>query len=202
MLAPVPHDPFNGLPHGHYACIVADAAWDFKVRSAKGADRSPDYQTMDLRDIQALPVVDLAARNSHLFFWITGPMLVQGAHIPIMRAWGYEPTAIAFTWVKTRKHENAALFLCPDSFHVGLGYTTRKNAEFCILGRRGAPKRLSKSVRELIIAPRREHSRKPDEFYDRVRAYCSGPYLELFSRQIRPAFDAWGNQVGMFGAAA
>src|SRR5262249_15320404 len=40
--------------------------------------------------------------------------------------------------------------------------------EFCWLGRRGKPKRLSLGVRELIIAPRREHSRKPHQVYARV----------------------------------
>ena len=40
-------------------------------------------------------------------------------------------------------------------------------------------------MRELIIAPVREHSRKPDEIYRRVEALSNGPYLELFARQLR-----------------
>jgi N6-adenosine-specific RNA methylase IME4 len=67
--------------------------------------------------------------------------------------------------------------------HVGLGLTTRKN-EFCLLGRRGNCKRQSKKVREVILAPVREHSRKPDEAYRRIMEYADGPYVELFARLI------------------
>jgi N6-adenosine-specific RNA methylase IME4 len=41
-------------------------------------------------------------------------------------------------------------------------------------------------VRELIIAPRREHSRKPDEIYHRIEALCAGPFVELYARQQWP----------------
>lgn len=89
-----------------------------------------------------------------------------------------------------------------SDFHVGLGLTTRKNAEFVLLGRRGNAKRLAKDVRELILSPRREHSRKPDEMYSRVERYCAGPYLELFARQPRPGWDSWGNETTKFEAVA
>ena len=120
-----------------------------------------------------------------------------------MRAAGFKPTAIAFTWVKLRPREPDSPFLYPrSSFNFGPGLTTRKGTELCVLGRRGSPKRLSTSVRELIIAPRREHSRKPDEFYDRVQQYAAGPYLELFARQRRPGWASWGNEVDRFAEAA
>jgi N6-adenosine-specific RNA methylase IME4 len=47
-------------------------------------------------------------------------------------------------------------------------------------------------VRKLIVSPRREHSRKPDEAYERIEALCDGPYLELFARSSRPGWDRWG----------
>ena len=50
------------------------------------------------------------------------------------------------------------------------------------------------AVRKLIVSPRREHSRKPDEAYERIEALCEGPYLELFARARRPGWDGWGNQ--------
>jgi len=53
-------------------------------------------------------------------------------------------------------------------------------------------------VRELILAPRREHSRKPDEFYRRVEQYCEGPFADLFAREQRPGWDVWGDEVGRF----
>jgi N6-adenosine-specific RNA methylase IME4 len=81
---------------------------------------------------------------------------------------------------------------------MGNGFTTRKNAELCLLGRRGKPRRNSKGVRELIVSPRRKHSQKPDEQYARIEHFCSGPYLELFARQRRPGWTAWGDELDKF----
>jgi N6-adenosine-specific RNA methylase IME4 len=114
---------------------------------------------------------------------------------------GLKYSGIAFTWVKTLRSRADMLFITKQDFHVGLGYTTRKNTELCLLARKGSPKRVSRSVRELIIAPVREHSRKPDEVYDRIEAYIPGPYLELFARRTRHNWTAWGNQTNKFDKA-
>jgi MT-A70 len=74
-------------------------------------------------------------------------------------------------------------------FHFGLGFWTRANPEQCLLATRGNPKRINRDVAELIIAPLREHSRKPGEVYDRVERLVAGPYCELFARQHRPGWD-------------
>jgi N6-adenosine-specific RNA methylase IME4 len=78
---------------------------------------------------------------------------------------------------------------------IGCGYWTRSNTEPCLLATRGAPKRLNADVRMAIIAPRREHSRKPDEVHDRIERLVAGPYLELFARRPRPGWTVWGNEV-------
>ena len=52
---------------------------------------------MSIDDIAALPIREIAAKDCHLFFWITGPQFVLGAHLPIFKAWGFKPSAIAFT---------------------------------------------------------------------------------------------------------
>lgn len=83
---------------------------------------------------------------------------------------------------------------------MGTGYWTRANPEQCLLFTRGSPKRLSASIEKLIVSPRREHSRKPDEIYERIEKLVGGPYLELFSRQERAGWKTWGNQVGKFSA--
>ena len=62
----------------------------------------------------------------------------------------------------------------------------------------GSPKRLARDVRELLITPVREHSRKPDELYAEVERYAAGPYLELNARTKRPGWDSWGNEAGKF----
>ena len=65
----------------------------------------------------------------------------------------------------------------------------------CLLATKGKPKRISKSVRQLIHAPRREHSRKPDEVYDRIEQLLDGTYVELFARRERKGWDSWGNEL-------
>jgi N6-adenosine-specific RNA methylase IME4 len=61
---------------------------------------------------------------------------------------------------------------------MGFGYWTRKQVEPCWLFTRGNPKRISKGVRQLIVEPRREHSRKPDAQYERIEALVDGPRLD------------------------
>jgi N6-adenosine-specific RNA methylase IME4 len=199
------------LPPGPYACILADPPWHFRARTAlqgwtSGRGPEKHYPVIGVDDIAAIPVRKIAAKDAHLFLWITGPLLVEGKHIPIMRAWGFEPSSFAFTWVKLKRSYRATqlrfLPLADADLHVGLGLTTRKNAEFCLLGRRGNARRLAKNVREIILAPVREHSRKPDEQYERIAAYCDGPRIELFARHRWPGWDAWGNEVGKFEEAA
>lgn len=195
-------EPFADLPRRCFAAIAADCGTRFEAYSAKGeTSRTPQkkYTTMRDDELAELPVVELAARNAFLFYWDTTARVAAGMHIPIMRAWGFKPTAVAFTWVKLRMREPDSPFVYPrSSFNFGPGLTTRKGTEVCILGRRGSPRRLSNSVRELIVAPRREHSRKPDEFYERVQQYAAGPYLDLFSRQQRSGWTCWGDQAGLF----
>ena len=82
-----------------------------------------------------------------------------------------------------------------DPMFTGLGYWTRSNPEMCLLATKGKPSRLSKSVRQLIHSPRREHSRKPDEIYDRIEQLLPGPYVELFARRERKGWDSWGNEL-------
>jgi N6-adenosine-specific RNA methylase IME4 len=84
-----------------------------------------------------------------------------------------------------------------ESFVADWMVSHNSNPELCLLATRGKPKRLSKSVRELIVAPRREHSRKPDEIYSRIEALCDGPYLEMFSRFPRSGWDCVGIEDGI-----
>ena len=148
------------------------------------------YDCLSLYDIAALDVGKYAADDAALFLWITGPFLAIGAHLPIMKAWGFKPSGMGFVWTKLNSNG--------IGFFTGTGFTTRKNVEYCLLGKRGRSVRRNANVHELIISERREHSRKPDEFYRRVEQYASGPYLELFARQKRPGWTAWGNETEKF----
>lgn len=202
---------FANIEKGKYAAILADPPWHFRARTAlqvgnwtSRRDAEKHYAVMGIEDICAMPVKDLAAKDAHLFIWTTGPCLQQT--FDVIKAWGFRYSGVAFTWVKLkRSHNPRQLRILPTAesdLHVGLGLTTRKNAEFCLLARRGNARREAKNIREIIMAPVREHSRKPDEVYDRVQRYCVGPYLELFSRQQRPGWTCWGNEVDKFTEAA
>ena len=192
----------RGLPLGHAACVAADVPWQYLTYSKNGLERSPErhYGTMTLESIAALPVARYCAKDAHLLFWVTGPHLAIGSHIPIMRAWGFEPTALWGVWIKpTRKaYEHGQLFLVDELFKMGMGHTSRQNAEFVVLGRRGKPERLSRSVRQVFLEPAREHSRKPEKFFAAAEKYCAGPRLELFGREERENWTVRGDQVGKF----
>lgn len=169
---------------GGYGCVLADPPWSFKtyandnIAPARGAQ---PYDVMSLDDIKALPVANVASANSLLFMWTVSHL--QREAFDVAAAWGFHPVSVAFVWDKGR---------------MGMGYWTRQEVEICHLFKRGRPRRLSKGVRQVIRAPRREHSRKPDEQYSRIERLVEGPYLELFARQAWPGWDAWGNQVGRF----
>jgi len=192
-----------------YKVIYADPPWNFKTRSAKGLEGRPQhYDRMSIKDICALPVQDWSAKDCHLFMWTTGPHLEKAFRV--INSWGFKYSGMGFVWIKLNKNAKPLLFpqwgsnklkeaWTFDDLFMGGGYTTRKNAEFCLLARKGSPKRLSKKVHEVIISPRREHSRKPDEAYDRIKEYADGPYLEMFARSMRHKWDQMGDQVFKFG---
>lgn len=192
---------------GGFRVICADPPWSYSVFSEKGKARSAEahYSTMSLDEIAALPVGDVAAKDCHLFMWVTGPEIVRGGHIKVMQGWGFRPSAMGFVWLKPKvglSQGNLMGFVDETCFVKGMGHTTRQNAEYVVLGRRGSPRRLTKAMHQIIVAPRREHSRKPDEFFTRVEQYASGPFLELFARQSRPGWATWGNQSTKFDGVA
>jgi N6-adenosine-specific RNA methylase IME4 len=192
----------DGLPYRHFRDIHADVPWSFETWSAGGEERSAQnhYACMSLSDIARLDVGAHAARDANLWFWVTGPFLAKGAHVPIMRAWGFEPVAVGFVWLKLNAswHPRWLCYIEEAMWFMGLGHTTRQNAEYVILGRRGDPQRRSKAVRQIIAAPLREHSRKPDEVYQRIEQYSEGPYLDLFGRQSRKNWEVRGMEATKF----
>lgn len=192
---------------GGWRCVTIDAPLHFKTWSPKGQGRSPSrhYQTYSPEIIATLPVREIGARDAWLLIWWPDP------HLPMlvetMNAFGFAFSGKAFTWIKTlKKLAHGTYRLRTDNIeialHTGGGKTTRKNSESCWLGRRGSPKILSHSVREIIVAPVREHSRKPDEFYARAEQFCSGPWLDLFGRQSREGWTVWGSESTKFDAPA
>lgn len=191
----------SGAPRpGHYRVIYADPPWSFATYSRKGKGRSPDahYDCMDLDAIKRLPVAGWAHPDAVLLLWATDPLLDRA--LEVIQAWGFAYKTVGFYWAKLNK--GTAAVASEADFFTGLGFWTRANPEPCLLATRGRPRRRSGGVRKLVLAPRREHSRKPDEMYERIEALLEGPYLELFARGSRPGWDAWGDQAGLFDAGS
>jgi len=187
--------PFGDLPRGHYRAICSDPPWRFRTWSETNQQKSASryYSLMTTAEIAALPVSDLAADDCALFLWATNPNLPEA--LEVMAAWGFTYKTVAFTWAKTTPRTDGSW---APKWHSGLGYWSRANSELCLLGIRGKPKRLAKDVRQLVVAPRREHSRKPDEVYSAIERLVPGPYLEMFARRTRPGWDAFGNESTKF----
>ncbi len=184
---------------GAYSVIYADPPWNFATYSRKGRGRSAHahYDCMSQAELEALPVADWAADDAALLMWITDPHLPRA--FELIEAWGFTYKTVGFYWAKLNRSASADQF-SEDDFFTGMGYWTRANAEQCLLATRGSPKRQGRDVRRLLVSPRREHSRKPDEAYGRIERLMDGPYLEMFARTTRPGWDSWGNQAGLFDA--
>lgn len=183
--------PFGDLMPLRYGAIIADPPWLFRNYSSKGETRNPTahYDCMDLEALENLPVGQLAGPDCALFMWATAPLLPQA--IDLMARWGFKYKS-AGAWAKQSSTGKAWAF--------GTGYCFRSASEFYLLGTIGKPRVRSRSIRNLIAAPVREHSRKPDDLHQHAAALFDGPYAELFAREARHGWDVWGNQTDKFAA--
>jgi len=176
------------FPKKKYKIIYADPAWHFKTYSNKGQKRSAirHYDTMDIDNIYDLPVKSICDDDCILFLWVIDSMLPQA--LEVIERWGFKYKTVAFTWVKQNKKS--------EGYFTGMGYYTRCNPEQCLLATKGKIKRLSKSVRQLIVSKLEDHSKKPDSVRDRITELCGDlPRIELFARQRVKGWDCWGNEV-------
>jgi N6-adenosine-specific RNA methylase IME4 len=197
----------DNWPRGKYRVIYCDPPWRFHSWDGKESrerlncvapGRITPYDTMEVADLAALPVKSLAAEDCCLFIWVVWPNLMEA--IDVIKAWGFRYKTCAFSWIKAQANQ-LELFQDHHDAFMGLGYWTRANSEVCLLATRGKPKRLSAGVRQAIVEPRREHSRKPDCVYDRIEQLVEGPYIELFARRNdRPGWDFWGKEATKFNA--
>ena len=105
---------------------------------------------------------------------------------PLLDAWGFEEKVIV-TWAKDR---------------MGTGRWLRSQSEFIILAVRGKPQVDLTNQKTVLQAPMRQHSRKPDEFYEMVEGLCIGRRLEVFSRERRQGWEQFGNDPEKFEGAA
>lgn len=137
-------------------------------------------------EIKQIPIDKLADDNCALFLWTTFPYLDE--QIKLFEHWGFKYKTLGFSWIKTNKKNGKPFF--------GVGYYSKSNCEVCLLGIKGKMKPISNKVSSVIISPRREHSRKPDEARIKiVDLFGDVPRIELFARQQVEGWDCWGNEV-------
>jgi len=213
------HPLLSIRPAGGFGLIMADPPWSYEMFSDKGYAKAPEgqYRTMPLSEITALPVEALAAPDCLLWLWAVNPQLPQA--IEVLKAWGFT-FKTAGTWLKRTTRGKVAF---------GTGYILRSANEPFLIGTRGAP-RTTRGTRSAIVgskideyyevladdsdelwprvcitldAAAREHSRKPDAAFRACKELMPEVRkLELFSRQAREGWAAWGDEAGKFGGGA
>lgn len=168
------------LPEGTFEVLVVDPPWNYGTEySADGrrvANPYPEMTHNELQDMK-MPSSDDAIMflwTTHRFIWDARELLIQ---------WGFNYRNI-IVWNKEK---------------IGMGDLFRMQCEFCLVGIKGKPVIDNDHTwRDIITEPRREHSRKPDAFYDMIDKLCVGRKLDYFSRIERPGWATFGNDTGRF----
>lgn len=168
-----------------YQVIYADCPWDYAGKtqhtSVKAvASAINHYDTIPLEKLKSLQIP--TADDAVCFMWSSSPHLEQA--IEVMKAWGFTYKTIAFVWYKQRTNP---------------GYYTMSECEICIVGKKGRfpTPRGSRRERQFLSELRGRHSQKPSEIRERIeRMFPTQKKIELFAREKREGWDAFGNEVG------
>jgi N6-adenosine-specific RNA methylase IME4 len=177
-----------------YSALILDPPWHYELRKNDPTHRGKiTYPSMSFEEIRDLPIPDLAdSSGCTMFLWFTNNYLIEAGELT--KFWGFKIKTI-LTWEKVTKAGNT---------RIGNSHWFRSATEHCIIATKGkvvafnSYSKLARCTPNLIKAERREHSRKPDEFYRLVEEVCQGSKLELFARQRRHGWDCWGNEVDKF----
>lgn len=179
---------------GQYQCIVIDPPWFYRLRNQDKTHRNRiNYKPMHIEEILSLPVPDLShPTGSVLWLWYTNNHMVEAAQC--LQTWRFELKTI-LTWEKVTKDGTKT--------HLGVGHWLRNSTEHCALAVRGNIKAFSgrtlTNESTILHSPRREHSRKPESFYQLVDKLCPDiTKLEMFARESRDGWDCWGDQADLF----
>lgn len=183
------------LPYkdGVFKTIVIDPPWPEKGggRIKRGADKH--YPLMSIKEIVALgeEIQRVANANCHLYLWCTNNY--SSAAEDIIKAWGFRKVSI-ITWVKGYIRDGRLVL------QTGLGQYYRGVSEHCYFALRGKlPYKTINGKRAqgltAFLAPRTEHSVKPEELYRMAETVSYPPRLEMFARKEREGWYVWGDQV-------
>lgn len=168
------------FPNKKYKIILADPPWEYNRQDG----RSLPYEWMTDEQIFSMPVNEISDNDCVLFLWVVSAKIDIG--LETIKRWGFNYKTIAFTWVKTTKENKIAL---------GMGNWTRSNVELCLLATKGKPKRENADVNQVVLAERKEHSKKPNIFRTKILRLMGDmqPRIELFARTKIHGWDTWGN---------
>jgi N6-adenosine-specific RNA methylase IME4 len=146
-------------------------------------------------DILNLPIGKIAEKNAYLFLWVTNNHLPLG--FQCLETWGFTYKT-TFTWLKVTKNSTSNEI----KPRIGVGHYGRGCTEHFLVATKGKPKSFTHlgltNISNVILAPRTEHSRKPEEFFviaNRLGDALGGSRIELFARELREGWDAWGAEV-------
>jgi len=172
------------LPKDQYNTIIIDPYWPINkihrdtIPQGRDLDYSGDRMSLDAIKNLKMPASD----NCHLFLWTTQKYLPIS--FEILKGWGFK-YIFTMVWCKTGGFQPFNL--------------PQYNCEFAVYGRIGSPEFLeTKSFFTCFHGKRREHSRKPKEFYDLIRRVCPEPRIDIFSREQIEGFECWGDEIDKF----
>lgn len=181
-----------------YQFGVLDCPWEYDNKQQNDPARGGiTYPYLSMQELYELPMGTLFEKDSGIAMWITLPKLLDQYYekydpLSIMRHWGFRPVVVLFVWVKTNRlgrviHDDTDIASYED-FYSGLGKYTNSNVEILVYGRRGKGlKRQEKNVKQLLFAPLRGHSEKPQEQYNRYeRLFGKLNAIEVFARKVNP----------------
>ena len=168
------------LPTDRHRVIYADPPWKY-------GNNQPDYQTeqadyyplLDINEICAMDVKNIADDNAVLFLWATSPILEDA--FKVINMWGFKYKA-SFVW---------------DKIGHNMGHYNSVRHEFLLICTKGScqpdTQKLFDSVQSI---KRTKHSEKPEEFRGIIDTlYPYGKRIELFARKRIENWEAYGNQI-------
>jgi N6-adenosine-specific RNA methylase IME4 len=159
-----------------YKTIYADPPWTFRHRTTRGA---VPYSTLSVQQLKDMgpQIQDLAATDAHLYMWVTHVHLPDA--LKIITAWGFRYIQPLF-WFKVK---------------MGLGFYYRNFIELLLFSVRGRLRLSRRDLPNYIVEARTKHSQKPKAAYRMIEIGSPAPRVELFARERRDSWDAWGNEV-------
>lgn len=171
------------LPESKFRTVIVDPPWPVKkiLRVERLLQEEElDYTTWTIQQIKEFPIEQVMAEDCHVYLWTTHKFLP--AAFEVFEAWGVNYECL-LTWIK----------------NVGFTpFSWMYSTEPILFGRRGSLGLLRKGERVDFYGKVREHSRKPDEFYELVKRVSPAPRIDLFGREKRDGYEVWGNEVNKF----